>query len=434
MVASPSPQLSAISRLQIHLGGEFCPYCEQPIPNEKAEQVRARTEAKERELSESVTARLTQEFALEKAQMETGAKALVDQARNEGAAALEKVKSEIASREAVAREDGKKAAEAMLQERLAEHARTSQALIAALQEKLVEAEKSKREAAGQVEALKASHATELDERIQQARDALEADKTNSLNAVNAKHFEDTQKLSAKLEDLARQLEKKTANELGEGAEIDLFEALKDEFEGDRIKRVGKGAAGADIIHMIIHNDKVCGKIVYDSKNRSAWRNEHVTKLRDDQVAEKAEHAILAALKFPSDQRQLCIQDGVIIANPARVVALVQMIRRHVVQVHTLRLSNTERAKKTAELYDFIRSERCTQLFERIDGHAESLFKLQEQEKKAHDATWNRQGTLYRGIQKTCGELTSEIDRIIGTGSDAQGGSGTEPTQPAIVER
>jgi hypothetical protein len=419
MVASPSPQLSAISRLQLHLAGEFCPYCEQPIPNEKAEQVRARREAKERELSESVTARLTQNFALEKAQMETGAKALVDQARNEDAAALEKVKSEIASREAVAREDGKKTAEAMLQERLAEQEQTNQALIAGLQEKLVEAEKSNKEAADRVEALKASHATELDERIQAAREALEADKTNSLNAANAKHFEDTQKLSAKLEDLARQLEKKTANELGEGAEIDLFEALKDEFGGDRIKRVGKGAAGADIIHKIIHNDKVCGKIVYDSKNRNAWRNEYVTKLRDDQVAEKAEHAILAALKFPSDQRQLCIQDGVIIANPARVVALVQMIRRHVVQVHTLRLSNTERAKKTADLYEFIRSERCTQLFERIDGHAESLFKLQEQDKKAHDATWNRQSTLYRGIQKTCGELSSEIDRIIGTGSDAQ---------------
>lgn len=128
---------------------------------------------------------------------------------------------------------------------------------------------------------------------------------------------------------------------------------------------------------------------------------------------------MVALRFPAEQRQLCVQDGVIIANPARVVALVQMIRRHVVQLHTLRLSNTERAEKTADLYDFIRSERCTQLFERIDGHAETLLGLQEKEKKAHDDTWNRQGTLYRDIQKTCGELTSEIDRIIGTGIDAE---------------
>ena len=313
-------------------------------------------------------------------------------------------------------EETREASERAATEKLTQQAQASAALVGSLQEKLADAERGKREAAEQAETLKAAHAIELGDRVQEVRTAMETDKTNALNANNAKHFEETQKLTGKLEDLTRQLEKKTANELGEGAEIDLFETLKGEFEDDRIKRVGKGAAGADIIHEIVHNGKVCGVIVYDSKNRNTWRNDYVSKLREDQMAAKAEHAILVALKFPADQRQLHVQDGVIIANPARVVALVQMIRRHVVQVHTLRLSNSERAKKTATLYDFIRSERCAQLLERIDGHAGNLLTLQEQEKKAHDANWNRQGTLYRSIQKTCGELTSEIDRIIGTGA------------------
>ena len=80
-MVSPSRQLSPLSSPHLHLPGEFCPYCEQPIPNEKAEHVRARAKAKERELSEILTARLTQKFTLEKAQIETSAKALVDQAR-----------------------------------------------------------------------------------------------------------------------------------------------------------------------------------------------------------------------------------------------------------------------------------------------------------------------------------------------------------------
>jgi hypothetical protein len=41
-----------------------------------------------------------------------------------------------------------------------------------------------------------------------------------------------------------------------------------------------------------------------------------------------------------------------------------------------------------------------------------------EDKKAHDKMWNHQGTLLRSIQKARGELTSEIERIIGTGSDA----------------
>jgi hypothetical protein len=240
------------------------------------------------------------------------------------------------------------------------------------------------------------------ERLQDQAELIEREKQEAVNAVSAKHFEETQRLTGKLEDLARLLERKTANELGEGAEIDLFESLKQEFEGDQIKRVAKGAAGADIIHDVVHSGKVCGPIVYDAKNRSAWRNEYVTKLREDQITAGAEHSILSSLKFPADARQLHVQDGIIIANPARVLALVQMLRRHIVQIHTLRLSNIERDSKTDALYEFIRSERCLQLFARIDGHAESLLKLQAQERKAHDATWRRQGTGYRAIQKDGG--------------------------------
>jgi hypothetical protein len=54
-----------------------------------------------------------------------------------------------------------------------------------------------------------------------------------------------------------------------------------------------------------------------------------------------------------------------------------------------------------------------QLFARIDGHAESLLKLQAQERKAHDTTWKRQGAVYLAIQKDGAELSAEIDRIIG---------------------
>jgi len=68
----------------------------------------------------------------------------------------------------------------------------------------------------------------------------------------------------------------------------------------------------------------------------------------------------------------------------------------------------------AGLYDFITSERCGQLLERIDTHAEDLLDLQEKEKKQHDANWRRQGTLCRSIQKVRAELSNEIDLIIGT--------------------
>ena len=115
---------------------------------------------------------------------------------------------------------------------------------------------------------------------------------------------------------------------------------------------------------------------------------------------------------PAGARQLCLQDGVLIVDPARVVALVEILRRHILQLSTLRLSNHERAEKTLALYEFIRSDQCSKLFERIHGKTEDLIKLQDKEKKDHNTFWKRQDWLYRGIRNACADLRSEIDRII----------------------
>ena len=215
------------------------------------------------------------------------------------------------------------------------------------------------------------------------------------------------------------LDKKTAEELGEGAEIDLYEVLKADFDSDRIERINKGQPGADILHVVIHNGKECGKIIYDSKNHNAWRNDFVSKLATDQMAAKAEHAILSTRKFPSGKRHLDVQDGVILASPSRVAAVVHIVRQHLVQTHTLRLSNEARTQKTAALYSFITSERCNDLFARIDTHTDDLLGMQLKEQKAHNTMWKRQGELIRSVQKVRAELCNEIDMIIGT-AEARG--------------
>ena len=143
------------------------------------------------------------------------------------------------------------------------------------------------------------------------------------------------------------------------------------------------------------------------------------KLGRDQRAAKAEYAILSTRTFPAKTNQLHLDSGVIIASPARVLALVQIIREHLVHVHTLRLSATERANKTAALYDFITSKRCAQLLDAIDAYAQDLLALQQKEIRAHESNWKQQGTLYRSIQKVRADLGLEIERIIGTADESE---------------
>lgn len=400
-MALTEPSVFPTKQHHEHVAGERCPWCDQPIPHEKFDEIQARIQIKERQRSAEAERQLKAELHRQKADSEAKAKADIERVCKEAVAAAKKAQQEAATREAEARKQGKKAAET--------------ALIA----KMAEALEAKDAAEAQVKTLKAEKEAELNSRLQQQREAMEKANTGALNAERAKAFADRQKLETQLQNMQRKLQKQTAGELGEGAEIDVYEALREAFEDDRIKRVDKGVPGADIIHDVMHNGQMCGRIVYDSKNRSAWRNDYVAKLRQDRLAAHADHAVLPSRVFPAGTRQLHFQDGVVIVNPARLVPLVAMLRKHVIQTHTLRLSAQDRDEKTAALYDFINSERCVQLFERIETLTDNMLDLEVKEKKTHDATWRRRGELIKSVQKAHGDITTEIDKIVAAG----GGNG-----------
>jgi hypothetical protein len=520
-----SPILKPVRHL--HAVGDTCPLCEQPIPHDRADEIAERLEARERQQSEAITARLTDAFtrekteALEAARLETAQKVEVarqeagaavearlkvqvdeakqaqaavqtaldakiqeaetaqagaaaahavlrgelDQAKRDSESMIEQLKHEGAAREIAVRDEATLAANAAATAKIEAAEGEKQAAVAAsaasqaaLEEARqlgeaaltkLRAEADQRETAARVEATTAAqtaaaeqltaaeqakvaaeakaqaaeavaagltqaHQAELTARLDEQRLALEGAQTTALNTERSSAFEERQKLSNKVDELQRALEKKSNEELGEGAEIVIFDALKADFPGDKIERIVKGQPGADIRHIVMHNGRECGKIIYDSKNHKAWQNQFVTKLKADQLADRADHAVLSTHKFPAGGKQLLVQDGVVIAGPARVVAIVQMIRAHLIHAHTLRMSNEARVQKTDALYSFITSQQCADQFARLDEHAEALLKIQEKEMKAHQAVWTQQGITIRAAMKVQAEMRNQIDSIIGT--------------------
>lgn len=367
--------------------GDRCPTCNQAIPQELSRSVRERIAAHE----EQERARLRAEVAAERKETDLRHQREIETLRASQAEALERV-----------REAARAEAEGALLKRLAE---AEQARDRALSES--------REAARRAAAdMEASLAAER-ERLAQAA-------TLAVQAEQQKAFEEKQRSLAKIAELQRQLESKTAQELGEAPEADLYELLKAEFPEDRLQRVEKGASGADVIHDIYLNGRHAGRIVYDSKNRSAWRNDYVTKLRGDQLEAKADHAVLASKVFPSGVREIHLQDGVLVVSPARVLPIAQLLRKQVLQMFTLRSSNDARAHKTEALYAFIVSERCRQLLSEVDRQSDEMVELDRREERAHQATWKRRAELIRVLQRAHGDLTFEIERIIGVAGNRGG--------------
>lgn len=460
------PAMKSTSKPHVHVAGEQCPLCEQAIPNERYEEITKRIAAKERERQTQVDAKAKAEVEAVRRQSLADVNAVRTQSQLEVAAlraqsqaAIDAVKAEGATREAAAVEQGRKTAEAAYQSKLAEAAeaaKTAKERQANLQmqldqsrnlhtatveklnsdfavreaairteaqtaaettmlSKVSEAEQAKLAAQKKVVELEAAHEATLNARLIEQREALDKSKTEAVNLERSKAFDEKLKLESLVEELQRKLQNKTADELGEGAELNLFDELKAEFPNDDIRRVGKGKAGADIIHKVQHNGQFCGCIIYDSKNHQQWRTDHVTKLRDDQIAAKAEHAVLSTHAFPKEKRQLHIESGVILAQPARAVVIAIILRKQLLQLHSMRVSSEERVKKADELYEMITSVRFNQFLDSITKAAEELEAFQLQERKVLEPLWKKQGERIRAILRSRVQLSDEVERIIGIG-------------------
>lgn len=350
--------------------------------------------------------------------------AAVDSARREGEAIAVK-----------AQEEGARAAQAEIaqaQQQVADLSREIEALrlagqqeraaavaevnarLARTEEQRVETEKAHRETQHELQVLKDSQATTVQNRLSELRDSLTKEKDKAVLDTEARTFNERQQLQKTVQTLTRQLETMTAQARGEGAEIDLYEALKGAFEGDRIRRVPRGVAGPDIFHEVVRNAKVCGKIVYEAKNRNDYKSSYATKLLEDQRNLKAEFAVLSTNHFPPDVSQLHTHQSVIVACPARVVTIAQILRRHLLQLHDLRVSTEERDAKTEALYKFITSEQCRQIFEKVDKLVADLMELDVFEQKAHKSVWEKRGRLLTSVLKSFGDLDGGISRVIGT--------------------
>jgi hypothetical protein len=379
-------QLNRQSRPHAHAQGDLCPLCEQPIGRDIARRIEGR--------------------------MREHQEAAIAQARAEMAVAAEQAV-------AAARSEAKAQAEAAAMARLTD-----------MQARMAQADQARAAATAQIAALQAEQqaavekrVAEIQETLARQKDDLQREKEVAILAEKAKVL----KLTSELADLQRKLEGKTAHELGEGSEIDLFEQLRSAFEGDRIQRVPKGVNGADVIHEVVHNGRTCGKIVYDAKNRDAWQNGFAVKLNADKLAQGADHAILSSNKFPKDKREIHLQDGVIVAAPARVPAIVEILRDQLIRLHELRVSNEQRDTKTEELYAFITSEHCRQLIGQVESQAGKMLDLDAREQEAHRRVWDQRKKLINAVQKARGDLAFEIDRIIGTA-----GNGPDDTDRTTV--
>ena len=389
----------------LHPAEEVCPYCDQAIPNERALEIRTRFETKRKQDEATLEAEMNRQLLAKSAELEAAKNAEVETLKTANAEALAKSQELALAQQAEAREEGKKLASEEAQQTISKILADKEATTLTLEE----LREQKATAEAQVQTLTAERDATIAARTLEVRTALEKAKTEEINTLSANHAEEKSKLSTQVAALQKQLK----SEVGEGAAVNLYEELRKKFPKDEITKINK-SSGADIRHVVMHNKKVCGKILYDSRNRNLWQATFAANLRKDMITEKADHAILTTSKFPKDGKHICPWEGIIAANPARVAVLAEIFRDEIVRNRTQRVSEQDKERKTAKLYTYIASNDFTKFLKTLDGNDVKLLTLDEEEKSAHTAMWKKRGNLLKETQRLHGNLRVDIDRIVGT--------------------
>jgi hypothetical protein len=96
-----------------------------------------------------------------------------------------------------------------------------------------------------------------------------------------------------LDDAKRKSEQGSQERQGEVLEIDVEAELARRFPQDAILPVAKGARGADLVHEVRdHAMRVCGTIVWETKNARHWQRGWLDKVKQDQRAIGANLAVI----------------------------------------------------------------------------------------------------------------------------------------------
>jgi len=175
---------------------------------------------------------------------------------------------------------------------------------------------------------------------------------------------------------------------------------------------------------------VCGTILIDTKNRQGWQNAYVTKLREDQVADNADHALLATTVFPSGKKELYIdqETGVVVVSRGRAIEMVRLLREAMVRMHCLGLSLEQHAEKMDLLYRYLTSENYRQHLAEANRVTSGLLALDTEEKRAHDKVWENRGRITTRLRNVVRTIDTEVSAII------EGRTGTGPDQVVEVDR
>jgi len=287
-------------------------------------------------------------------------------------------------------------------------------------EKFVEVQEAiraeeRRKLAAAVDLVKKEVEKQRKQELAEVRQILQKDRDAALAKREAEFAREREALQKKIVEISRRVSK-GGDLVADGSEIDLYDELRGAFPEDHLSRRGSGNFLLDVQY----KKKSAGKLLIAAKPRAAWQQAFVTKLRQEQSEAGADHAILATAVFPAGKKELFVDGGVIVVAPARVRAIVEVLRKALVAMHVAKLSDAERTDKLNRLFKFMMSPAFKRRLAEASDLTSEALQIDVDEKRSHDLVWRKRGTVLTRIRQVLRDIDTDVSAIVESREEPQG--------------
>lgn len=203
---------------------------------------------------------------------------------------------------------------------------------------------------------------------------------------------------------------------GEVLELALEEGLRREFALDVIEEVKKGVRGGDVVHRVVTRDgKHAGILLWETKRARDFSAPWIAKLKEDMRNSGAEVGLLVTMPTAVPREWVSgqsfgLHDGVYIVVWSAALALGQVLRAALLDVHKQRLVSAGKGEKMEAVYDYVTSPQFANKLRAVHEAMQRMREELESEKNQTQQRWARREK----------QLQVGVAALLGIGGEIQG--------------
>lgn len=240
------------------------------------------------------------------------------------------------------------------------------------------------------------------------------------NAELQKKLDDQVRL---LNEMKRKSEQGSMQMQGEVQELAIENFLETTFSRDEIEEVSKGKRGGDCVHVVKDDfNRVCGKILYESKRTKHFSYEWISKIKDDMRLQQADLGVIVTDVFPDGMTRFGCVEGIWVCTFSEFKALAVLFRHNLIRIGEVIASQENRGEKMQMIYGYVTGTEFKQKLEAsFESYRDMLDDLQK-EKTLLLSQWSKREkrlmkamenlvSLYGDVRGIAGGAVQEIQSL-----------------------